>query len=744
MAKALDESKDLLATIRKRFAVMREADDTNRREAMNDLKFALVPGEQWTQTQKDERGERPCYEFNKIRVTGKRIVNDMRANRPQGKVRAVEDGDKPTADAMEGLIRNIWNVSDGDTVIDYAAEYQVFAGMGAWRVDVDYSDDTAFVQDIRVTALRNPFCLYADPSASDPIKRDAQDWIVTERISKKEYARRWPKAEVSDFDDDSFDDGGDWYGEEDVRVCEYWYKKPVQKTLALLDDGRSIDKAEWDGKAPIRRERVVQTHDIYMCIASGNAILEGPVKWAGKQFPFIVVYGEWVVIDGKPQWCGITRFAKDPQRSYNVARTAVTETIALAPQAKFWATPVQAEGNTNMWAESHKKNYPFMLYNPDDKSPGAPQRMGGADVPVALIQESQIASDEIKAVTGIFDASLGSRSNEQSGIAIRARQAQGEIATFNYSDNLAKGIRRTWEILVDLVPKIYDTERTIRVLGVDGAENYVKINGAEVDPVTGVARPMNDLSRGRYDVAITVGPAFSTQRQEAAEIYTQMVQANPALFPIAGDLIMRSLDLPYADKMAERMKTLLPPQIQQMEAQKKPLPPEVQAAMQQAEQAMAMVKQHSDLVQAAAAELEQTKQEATAELTKDKAEADRAKNEVKLAIADLEVQRAQFERDVAKAMADLAKRDAAAAVKQGDTEAANDRESLAIEVQQAVAQIQQLAAQFMQSASQTLAEIQAKQQTQVIVPPKPRIVEMRSRRVNGALVATPVYEDQIG
>ena len=733
------ESKELLAKIRERFRIMKDADEPNRRAAMLDLKFALVPGEQWDATQKTERGERPCYEFNKIRVTGKRIVNDMRANRPQGKVRAVEDGDKPTADAMEGLIRNIWNVSDGDTVIDYAAEYQVFAGMGAWRVCVDYSDDTSFTQDIRVEALRNPFCLYADPASSDPIKRDAADWIVTDKISAVEYKRRWPSAKVESFEDDSFDDQEDWDDGETVRICEYWYKKPVAKRLLLLEDGRTVEDEGGELDSPVKQTRVVNTQDVYMCIASGSAILEGPTKWAGRQFPFVMIFGEWVVIDGKPQWMGITRFAKDPQRSYNVARTAVTETIAAAPQAKFWATPAQAEGNTGLWAEAHKKLYPFLMYNPDPAAPGAPQRMGGAEVPVALIQEAQIASDEIKAVTGIFDASLGNRSNEQSGIAIRARQAQGEIATFNYSDNMAKGIRRTWEILVDLVPKIYDTERTIRVLGVDGAENYVKVNSVEVDPQTGTLKPLNDLTRGRYDVAITVGPAFSTQRQEAAEIYTQMVQANPALFPIAGDLIMRSLDLPYADKMAERMKTLLPPAIQEMEASKKPVPPEVRAVMQQAEQAMAMAQQHSQLVQQAAAEVEQGK-----------AEADKAKAEVRVEIANLEVKRAQFEAQVAKAMAQLTEKSAECAAQEAECAAnqsvvdqAMDRESLGAAVQQAAEQIHGLATAFIGEAAAALNEIRAVKEAPVIVPPKPRVVQVVSQRVNGKLVATPVYEDQV-
>jgi hypothetical protein len=732
--KQRSENEELLAKIRERFPIMRDADEENREAARNDMKFALIPGEQWDQEQKKLRGERPCYEFNKIRVTGKRIINDMRANRPQGKVRAVEDGDKATADALEGITRNIWHVSDGDTVIDYAAEHQVFGGMGAWRVSVDYSRADSFEQDIRIELIRNPDNLWCDPAASDPLKRDAADWMLTEKISEDEYKARWPNAEMVEFENGTYGDDEDWRDDKRVRICEYWYKKPVTKTLLLLSDGRSLfsDQLETDpetvsgmqsGQLQVVKERSVKTHEICMCIASGDAILEGPTRWAGSEFPFVIIYGEWIVVEGRPRWYGITRFAKDAQRSYNVSRTAVTETIAAAPQAKYWATVAQAKGHTDKWAESHQKLYPFLLYNADTSAPGAPQRMGGADVPVALIQESQIASEEIKSVTGIFDASLGARSNENSGIAIRARQAQGEIATFNYSDNMAKGIRRTWEILVDLIPHIYDTERTVRTLGVDGSEQYVRVNGQ--NPQTG---DLVDLSRGKYDVAVTVGPSFSTQRQEAAEVYTQLLQSQPALFPIVGDLIMKSMDLPYADKMAERMKAMLPPQIQQMEAQGKPIPPEAQAVMAQAQQALQMAEQQSQLVQQAAAEVEQ-----------EKAASDKAKSEVQMAIADLEVKRAQFEAQIAKQMAALVTKEAQSAAQQGEQDSANDRESLALEVQNAVAQIQQLAAQFMQQAAQTMGEIQERTVTQVVVPPKQRVIAIK--RENGMMI--PIYEDQV-
>lgn len=712
------EKRDKLAAIRERVKLAFDADRENRRKALDDLKFLNVPGCQWDDLIRKERGERPCYEFNKLRITVKRIVNDMRANRPAGKVRGTEEGDKDTAEVLEGLIRNIWNVSDGDTVIDAAAEYQVGGGMGAWRVSVDYADDSAFDQDIRIECIRNPFCLYADPACKDPLKRDARFWILTSRISKTEFERRWPKAEVVNFESESqFDDDDDWEDEDSVRIVEYWYKEPVKKIISLLPDGKTTDQVP-DGVVPLK-QRAVIGNQIKMCIASGNGILE-EADWAGSQFPFIMVYGENMVIDGENLWWGVPRFSKDAQRSYNYSRTLAVETVALAPQAKWWATPAQAKGHEAQWAEAHKKLYPFMLANPDSQMPGFPQRMPGADVPVALIQEVQISSEDIKGTTGIFDPSLGKQSNEVSGTAIRARQAQGEIATFNYMDNLSKGIRRTWEILIDLIPKIYDTERAVRILGVDGAEKFARVNQVGPDGMV-----INDLSRGKYDVTVTVGPSFSTQRQEAAEVYTQLVQANPNIFPIAADLIFKSMDLPYSDLMAERFKLLLPPQVQQAESQGKAMPPEVMQAMAQVDQAMQMVQQQAALVQQAGAE------------------ADQKKSEVEKAIAQLEVKRANFEAEVAKRIAEITTREAQfissqakAGVDEGGKAVAADREALSAQVQQALAAIQQQAAEFMAQAAAAITQIQQTAQPQVVVanPPKQKMV--RVKRIGGELVGT--------
>jgi hypothetical protein len=611
MAKTRAEKKadkDLLVRIRKRAKTMMDADRENRQLAIEDMKFLRVPGFQWDDITKRERGnDRPMYEFNKLNVSVKSVINQMRENRPMGKVRAAEDGDIKTAEILEGGIRNIVANADFDTVTDYAAEYQVGAGMGAWRVTLKYAEDS-FGQVIDIDPLLNPFCLYCDPSAKDLLKRDAEDWWYTDKISKSSFEARWPNADAVNLDDVEFDDDDDWETDDQVRIGEYWFKEPYDKTLLLLSDGSVIDALNDEGEpvtppkgVTIVKSRTQRCHKIMMCIVSGKAILEGPVEWAGSQHPWVMVYGEYVVIDGKVYWNGITRAGKDPQRAYNYSRTSAIEAVALAPQDKPWVTPKQLAGLESHYAESHKKNYPFNLYNPDPLAPGPPVRQGGPNIPAALVQEMQIASDDIKAVTGIYDASLGAQGNETSGKAINARKAQGEIANFNYMDNMGKGVKRTWEILVDLFPKVVDTETTIRILGADGKESYETVN--KRDPMTG--QVINDLSRGRFDTAITIGPSYATRRMEAAEAYTQMAGMDEGLMMSAGDLVYKAMDMPYAQEIAERRQLLLPPPIQQKLSEGKELPPEVSAAMAQVQQAQQQVQEHGQLVQAAQQELQQ-------------------------------------------------------------------------------------------------------------------------------------------
>jgi hypothetical protein len=741
------DKKELLVKARQRFKVMRDSDQKNREAALDDIKFIHVPdglnseGGQWDENMLHHRGKRPAYVFNKLRVTMKRIINDIRANTPSAKVRGVEGGDKKVAEIYEGLIRNIWNTSDGDTIIDGASQYMVSGGYGAWRIKTEYSSNTAFEQSLKVEEILNPFCLFCDPSAKDSAKRTARDWILTEKMSEKAFAEKYPKAEKVNFDDHEFDDDDDWFSDEDneVRIAEYWYKVPHQKDIMQLVDGKVVDVDEVDvpdeqiarypdGSPKIR---TVDTHKIMMCVVSGDSILEGPTEWVGSMFPFVVVYGEHFVVDGKIIWYGAGRWAKDAQRSYNVARTAISETIAQAPQAKWWVTPKQAEGHVENWDEAHVKNFPFLQFNPDPQSPGPPMRMGGAEIPIALIQESQIASEEINMTTGRYQNDIGAPNSASSGKQEQIRNAQGDLATYNYPDNIGKGMQRTYELLIDCIPKVYDTERELRILGTDGAEDYKTVNTFGRDPETGEPVKINDLSIGTYDVTVTLGPSYSTKRQEATDALQPLLQANPDLMPLIGDLVFKILDMPYSDDIAERLTALHPPAIQQMLAQEGDMPPEVMGMMQQAEQAMQLVEQQAQEVQQQAQE------------------AEIAKADVEKLLANLDKEQAQFEAKIAKETARIVEQQAKLTIDNVNSDRAGVLENARQEAQAEIARFTEALAkdtaeflQFYQGVTEELSKTATATMEEIKTQKgKGRVVKFKARRENGELVGIPEYAE---
>lgn len=635
---------ELLTRVRKRFALMYEAERENRRMAQEDMKFVYVPGAQWDKTVKDARGDRPCYEFNKTRIKEKRVINEMRANRPAGKVRAVEGGDKKTAEVMEGLGRNILQVSDFDTIADYAGVFQVGGGMGAWRIVTDYLDDS-FDQDVCVKSIPNPFNLFWDPASTDTMHRDADDWCLIDSMSNHSFDDKYGDVPKTNFEGAAeFKDEAEWRDGEMTRVCEYHWKESYDKRLVLTTDGKVLDAAdpvvETLPVERIKKTRVVKAHRIFMCIVSADKILTPATELKGKYHRFIVVHGEWLIIDGKPFWCGMTRYAKDAQRAYNVASTAVTETLATSPNSHYWVTETEAAGNTDQWNTAISQNKPFLIYTPDPKRGGAPPaRTGGAELPIAAVQEAQVRDQELKDVMGVYDSSIGDKSNEHSGRAIMRRTEQGQIVNFDFPDNMGKAKQRTVEIINDLIPYYYDTARTIRVLGVDGSEEYIDINKAGIG-ADGLPTLLNDLTRGKYDVTVTIGPSYATQRQEAAEFYTQMAAQDPMLMQTAPDIVYRSVDLPYSDEVAERRAAMLPPEIQALAKAGKDVPPEVRKAQMILDAGKKQLDAQGQLLQ-----------KASGELAEREAKAKDAEGQFKVA-------KANFDADVATKSGDLAKREA--------------------------------------------------------------------------------------
>ena len=552
----IPEDFDFMKLARERYTRGVDADRENREDALDDLRFRA--GDQWPEGVKQERDseDRPCLTINKMGASIRQVTGDVRLNRPAIKVRPVDGAsDKDLAKVFTGLIRNIEQTSDAQAAYVTSLENSAAGGTGSFRIVTEFADDDTFDQDIRIRRMTNPFSVVWDPDAEQLTKEDANWCFVVEDMGLEEFKTRYPDASVAEFQSDEPSDFlTDWWRDEKVRVAEYWRKVPVNKTLGLSDTGETFDLTEIPEEARaelgIVKTREVESHRIEQVVLSGVEIHEGPCEWAGRYIPIIPVWGEEVHVGGHTVRHGIVRFAKDPQRMYNYHRSAAVEMISLAPKAPYIATVEQIAGLEKYWDTANTANWSVLPYKSDPKAGGPPQRSPPPPVQQALNQEAAIASDDIKAVTGLFDASLGARSNETSGKAILARQREGDVGTFVYIDNLGRAIGYAGRILVDLIPKIYDSTRIVRILGEDESEDFVEINKMTSEGL------VNDLSVGKYDVVVTTGPSFTTKREEMSESMLSFVQAVPQAGLAAADLIAKAQDWAGAEEIANRLRKM--------------------------------------------------------------------------------------------------------------------------------------------------------------------------------------------
>ena len=603
--------------------VEREAENRNAAEA--DTRFAKL-GEQWPEQAKREREMegRPCLTLNKMPTFIRQVVNDSRINSPQIKVKPVDDdADPDTAEVLSGLIRNIEYTSQADVAYDTALDAAVTGGMGFWRVATEYCDEQSFAQDIFIHRITNPLSVVFD-SHSESL--DGSDWrhaSLIDHLTGDELKRRYKaKKDVGSFDGEVGQDDD----EDLIRIAEFWHIDEVPEKLLMLSDGSVLTEEEYlkphpDIGVPLKdiladlgitvardrksSKRVVKQ---YIC---GSEIIETN-DWAGKWIPIVPVFGDEVFCNGKRYLKSLIRDAKDSQQNFNYWRSGATEAVALGPKTPFIGPVGAFDTDSAKWATANIKNHPYIQFD----GPASPQRQPFVGVPAGMLQEALNASDDMKSIIGIYDASLGARSNETSGRAIMARQREGDVSTFHFIDNLAKSIAHTGRILVDLIPKIYDTERVIRVIGADGESKNVPLK--QQTEHNGAQR-IFDLGVGKYDVAVDTGPSFTTQREEAANQMIELIRGYPNAAPIIGDLLAKNLNWPDADEISKRLKAMLPPQIQQLDGAEG-LPPEamqkIQAMQQQMQQMGQQMQQGMGEFQKVVKELEAVKADKALEARK--------------------------------------------------------------------------------------------------------------------------------
>lgn len=671
MAEDTKSPEALLIEAREAFQRCHDAENENRKTALDDIRFARL-GDQWPSEVKKQRmvDQRPMLTINKLPAFIRQVVNDSRQNKPSIKVNPVDsNADIKTADVLSGIIRNIEAVSNADVAYDTAVEQAVSSGFGYWRVTLDYAYDESFDLDIMIKRITNQFSVYADPNSTEA---DSSDWdvcFVTDRIPKKVYERKYKDKATVDWDSQGWKDiGNDWLNDDGVLIAEWWRRYDVEREVVLLDDGRTFDAEEFDNDPDLQtakeaeqiievKRRKISSKRVTQTIISGADVLEEEKEFPGCYIPIVPVYGDEILIEGKRYFRSLINPAKDAQMAFNFWRSAAAELVALAPRVP-WIGTAETFAEDERWATANTASHSYLVFG----GSVPPQRLPLDSGPAAgVLQEAMNANDDIKSSIGMFDASLGARSNETSGKAILARQREGDVATFHFIDNVTRAIRHTGKILIGLIPKVYTGERIMRVLGEDGEAKNIPVNkpyqaddkgnpvqppqmghnggppmpmdgqqppmtqpeqneapeSAEVAQMGSVIMAMHDLSIGKYDVTVTSGPSFTTRRAEAAAEQLQFLQAFPQAAPIIGDIVAKNLDWPGAQEIADRLAEAMG------HSDKPQIPPEVQQQIEQGQQLIEQQKSEIEQLKA-----DQSVQQAQTQVDMQKIQIDAKRTEI--------------------------------------------------------------------------------------------------------------------
>lgn len=593
----------IIAEARKRFAMCEEWERTTRIKGDEDFKFANGDSDnnwQWDDNVIQQRDKKPCLTMNKVRIHNNQIVNDAKQNKPGVNIRPVGDSASyEAAQVYQDIVRHIEYQSSAENVYDTATEQQVYRGIGYWRVLTKYASNDTFDQDIYIVPVNNPNSVYLDPDIKQKDGSDARYGFVYEDVPRDLFISEYPKfknvAPIPTLGNSNVTDM--WLTKDHVRVCEYYRRKqskdkfvffvdPVTqqsietKWSDLSPEGRETFKSVKEQSPDGVKERDILTDAIEWYKFAGDKIIDRSL-WAGETVPIVRVVGIETIINGSLDRRGHTRWMKDAQRMYNYATSNSVEVLTTQTKSP-WLVPVAGiENLEKYWSGANVNNAAVLAYNhmaEDGNAIPPPAKIMPPQISTGYVQEMQIAQNEMMMVSGQYQSQLGENENAKSGVAINARQRQGDNATYHFIDNLAIAIRYTGKILIDLIPKIYDTPRVLRIMSLDGTKTNVQLdpNAEEavqrIPPQPGHSQEMQDRDSkavemifnpnvGRYDVLSDTGPSYATRRQEAWNAMVQIMQQNKELMGVAGDLLFKVADFPEALQLSERLRRTIPPNI---------------------------------------------------------------------------------------------------------------------------------------------------------------------------------------
>jgi len=605
----LDE-QEVLVKAHKRFDAAITAEATNRQKATLCLRFKS--GDQWEPDLAAERAaaRRPKLTVNKIPTFTNQIVNDQRMNRPGINISPVGGvGNLDLAHGIQGWIRAIERDSDAELAYDTAFESACDIGWGYWRYLTEYAGDT-FQQRLICVPIADTLSVYMDPDVQSPEARDAKWCFITSWTPRDDFKRDYPDVPFTNWDTGGEGDRYTAWGSDDhIRVAEYYEIVTDRRILVRLGNGhigwedelseqvRDLSKSGQYGYQVIDERPVDCQKCIWRKMIYDKVIDE--VEWIGSSVPVVRTIWERTSINGRFKYNGIIERLLDPQRMVNYWRSAETEALALAPKAVWSMAEGQDEGLEDEYERANRVPNPVVHHRQKDSEGNpapAPILQPPPQVSQGFIAAAQNASQDMMAVAGIrFDATPQERNYDESGKALRELQRVGDLGTFHGIDNLSRALRRGGEIMLEILPKLYDTPQLVTILGEDGKDQTVKIDPNHPKPVDQIRTPQGQSVKvlnptsGKFSVTVTTGPSFKTRRIEAAESMMQFVKALPQAGALIMDLVAKNLDWPGAEEIATRLAKALPPNL--VTPEQKDMSPQVQALLSSMQQQLTKLGQ---------------------------------------------------------------------------------------------------------------------------------------------------------
>lgn len=553
------------------FGEAQRVETDNRERAAEAHSFLDERAGQWETNVIADNDKKPRYTFD---LTGP-IVNQIAGEMEQADfdIRVKPAGGEATKDdalLLDGLIRNIENVSSARQIFNAAGRSMVTSGIGGWRVAQRFVDDDSFDQDLVIDPILD-FAnrVWFDPNAKRQDKSDAKFAFVIQPMGKEEYNERFPDASQqgvgsSICDTNTNTDFG--YKPDDIFIGQIYYKQEVNRELHLLSDGRVVENDDkFKSITDELKEQGVTIDDtrkrkkivVKSRLFDASGWLIEPEETVFSWIPVIPTYGNYKINRNKTLYRGVVEKLIDPQRVLNYSLSREIEEGALAPRAKYWVTKKQAEGNADTLATLNTNSDPVQFYTADAEAPGAPQQNGGAIINPGLRTISEAMRSMIGFSAGLFAANMGDNPGLQSGVAIESLQNKGDTGTIDYFKSQEVAICHTARILIDAIPSVYDTKRQVRILKEDSSFDMIMLNDTILDEETKKLVPVNDLSKGKYDVTCSAGPSFQNRQQEAVQGIVEAARANPEIMQMAGDIFMGNMTFPGAEQVAERLRAQL-------------------------------------------------------------------------------------------------------------------------------------------------------------------------------------------